>query len=99
MSGAMGLAKSSILVLWLSVLVVCVSSVVGARKMLFLAHDSKNSLTTTRETINNRCKYLKNIHCCECFFLSSKKTMINNNVTNFEEKRVVPTGPNPLHNK
>ena len=106
----MGLSKSSILLFWLSVLVVCVTSVAGARKTLFLDHngvrDNKNSLTTTlAETTINRCKYSKNndvndLHCCECFFLSSKKMMMidNNNGTNFEEKRVVPTGPNPLHN-
>ncbi|OIV89733.1 hypothetical protein TanjilG_03522 [Lupinus angustifolius] len=60
-----------------------------ARKNVFVSNmfDGANEKNTSMEVDSHKCNLKSELSCSE------------NNNTNSDDKRVVPTGPNPLHNR
>ncbi|CAL0330312.1 unnamed protein product [Lupinus luteus] len=60
-----------------------------ARKNVFVSNmfDGANEKNTSIAVDSNKCNLKSELSCSE------------NNNTNSDDKRVVPTGPNPLHNR
>ncbi|KAF1887555.1 hypothetical protein Lal_00040609 [Lupinus albus] len=61
-----------------------------ARKNVFVSNmfDGANEKNTSMVVDSHKCNLESELSCSE-----------NNNSTNSDDKRVVPTGPNPLHNR
>ncbi|KAL5065884.1 hypothetical protein RYX36_027621 [Vicia faba] len=73
------------------------STTMAARKTVFVGNlfdgankkNKNNSSVAVLDDSVHRCKNHKKIHVSSCY----------NDTSSSEDKRVVPTGPNPLHNR